>query len=161
MAVDDLITYADATGTTVFNVDSTGDIGTGSMAGSSVTIADNAGAFAGAEVETALAELGHIAIADPGDGAAIPVTSSGSCAITTAGAETRTMAIPTRIGQMITLYFKTDGGDAVITVAAAINVAGNTIITMADANDSITLLGAQSGGGLVWRAISNDGPALS
>jgi len=40
-------------------------------------------------------------IADPGDGEAIPVTASGNVAITTAGAETRTLAAPGSAGLII------------------------------------------------------------
>ena len=75
-------------------------------------------------------QLATNTIADPGTGAAIPVTQSGVCAITTAGAETNTLAIPTFIGQRIVLVCDTYAvGDRVITVAAAFNVANITILT--------------------------------
>lgn len=101
------------------------------------------------------------AITDPGDAGAIPVTASGTCAITTAGAETRTLAIPTFISQQITLCLDTDGGDAVVTVAQAVNQTGNNTLTMADAGDEITLRAITVGGALRWRVGSNDGVALS
>lgn len=100
-------------------------------------------------------------ITDPGNAGAISVANSGSCSLVTAGAETRTLARPTAIGQVITLYFQTDGGDCVVTVAAALNAAGNTIITLNDANDSISLIGVHNGSALAWRVLNNDGATLS
>lgn len=95
------------------------------------------------------------------NGAALAVKFGGSINITTAGAETRTLAAPGYVGQTLTLYFQTDGGDCVITSSAAINAAGNTIITMAEAGDCITLRGVYTGAAMVWRVIENDGCALS
>lgn len=99
-------------------------------------------------------------IADPGNAGAIPVTNSGSVQIVTAGAETRTLAVPTVVGQMLAISMKTDGGDAVITVAAAFNAAGNTTITLNDAGDTVVLVGIEIGGNKRWKLISNDGAAL-
>ena len=101
------------------------------------------------------------AIADPGDGEAIPVTSSGTVAIVTAGAETGTLAAPAFVGQELVLYMKTDGGDGVITVASAINQTGNNTITMNDAGDTIRLVAVESGANKVWRVVVNDGCTLS
>ena len=100
-------------------------------------------------------------VADPGDGVAIPVVVSSTVAITTAGAETRTLAIPTFAGQTIDISLDVDGGDCVITVAAAINQTGNNTLTGADAGDHIGLVGVTVGGALVWRLVANDGWALS
>lgn len=100
-------------------------------------------------------------LTDPGNAGAIPVTKSGSVPLVTAGAETRTLAIPSAIGQTLSLYFQTDGGDCVVTVAQAINAAGNTIITLNDAGDSIHLIGINNGSALRWRVLANDGCALS
>lgn len=100
-------------------------------------------------------------IADPGDAGAIPVTQSGSVAIVTAGSETRTLAIPTFIGQTLALFIDTDGGTAVITVAQPINQTGNNTITMADVRDYIKLEAISVGGALRWQVTANDGAALS
>lgn len=100
-------------------------------------------------------------IPDPGNGAAIPVSSNGYCPLVSAGSETRTLAIPGRIGQELLLFHKTDGGSIAITVASAINQAANTIITMADVNDSIRLHAIDNNGTLCWRVVCNDGCALS
>jgi hypothetical protein len=100
-------------------------------------------------------------IADPGNAGAIPVTRSGYCPIVTAGAETRTLAAPTKIGQRILVYMKTDGGNCVITCASIINAAGNNTITFADVTDTLNLVAVESGSSLVWRVVSSDGAALS
>ncbi len=104
----------------------------------------------------------NVAVADPGDGGAIPVTRSGQCAITTTGVDdTRTLAAPSYVGQVLAISLDVDAGDAVITAAAAINQTGNTVITMADAGDTVVLVGVQVGGAKVWRVVSNDGAVLS
>lgn len=100
-------------------------------------------------------------IADPGNGGAIPVTTSGVCNLTSAGAETRTLAAPTFEGQMLTLCCNVDGGDNVITVASAYNQAGNTTITLNDAGDTINLIGARIASALRWRLVNNDGCTLA
>lgn len=100
-------------------------------------------------------------ITDPGDAGAIPVGLSGNCAITTAAAETRTLAAPERAGLKLAISMDVDGGNCVITAAAAINQAGNNTITMADAGDALFLEAVQVGGANVWHTIGNDGCALS
>ena len=100
-------------------------------------------------------------IADPGDAGAIPVTASGTCPLVTAGAETRTLAIPTQVGRMLSLAFKTDGGNCVITVASPVNQANNNTLTFADAGDQLLLVAIDEGAALAWRIVCNDGVALS
>lgn len=99
--------------------------------------------------------------ADPGDAGAIPVTSTGTCAVTTAGAETRTLAIPTFAGQRLTIVCTVYVGDAVITSAQAINVAGNTLITLEAAGNAIELVAVSVAGALRWRVVFNDGCTLA
>ena len=100
-------------------------------------------------------------IADPGNAGAIAVTNSGSVQIVTAGAETRTLAAPTFVGQQISLAMKTDGGDAVVTVATLINQAGNNTITFNDAGDVVVLVAIQNGANIRWRTLLNDGATLA
>jgi hypothetical protein len=105
--------------------------------------------------------LEPVAIADPGNGGAIPVNRSGYVLIETTGAETRTLAIPTFIGQELMLNMKTDGGDCVVTVAAAMNAAGNTTITLDDVRDCIILRGRMgAAAALFWMPVVNDGCSL-
>ena len=89
-------------------------------------------------------------IPDPGNAGAISNEYSGVCVMTTAAAETRTLAIPSYVGQRLTLVLDVDGGDAVVTVAAAFNPAGHTIITFNTAGDCVTLIGVTLAGALVW-----------
>jgi hypothetical protein len=100
-------------------------------------------------------------VADPGDAGAVPVTASASVSFVSAGAETRTGAVPTFVGQQLSLGFKTDGGDCVVTFASAINQAANTIGTFADAGDHLLVAAIENGGALAWRIVANDGVALS
>ena len=135
-------------------------------AASAISIAD-AGLFtAQNNVESALQEIypkAPVAIADPGDGEAIPVTRSGSVAITTgADAETRTLAVPAVAGIELALTLDVDGGGAcVITVAAPFNQTGNNTITMDDAGETVLLKAVQVGGAKVWRLVVNDLAGLS
>ena len=147
-----------------------GDIAThigdavGAHAASAISLLDTGGFTSAIQVEAALAELYPLStslIVDPGDTGAIPVTRSGVCPITTAAAETRTLAIPAFIGQRIALSCDVFVGNAVITVGAAINQAGNTVITLDTAGDFVELEGVQVGGVLVWRTVVNDGATLS
>jgi predicted RecA/RadA family phage recombinase len=100
-------------------------------------------------------------IADPGNGGAIPVTDSGHVDIVTTGAQTRTLAAPTYVGQLLEISMKTDGGDCVITCATTINQTGNTTITLNDAGDAVLLVGKANGANIRWSVVSNDGAALA
>jgi predicted RecA/RadA family phage recombinase len=100
-------------------------------------------------------------LADPGNAGAIPVTDSGKCDIVTTGAQTRTLAAPTYIGQLLLLSMKTDGGNCVITCATTVNQTGNNTITMDDAGDAILLVAKANGANKRWSVVSNDGCTLS
>ena len=101
-------------------------------------------------------------ISDPGTGAAIPVGVSAHIAITTAAAETNTLAIPTFVGQKLILICDVYAvGDRVVTVAAAVNQTGNNTLTFGAAGDLIVLEGSQVAGALVWRVTANDGVGLT
>lgn len=109
------------------------------------------------------ATLVNKAISDPGNGAAIPVTTSGCIDMTIgAGAETNTLAIPTFLGQDLLIVAGTIGaGSRAITCAQAINQAGNTVMTFGQASDFISLVAIKIGGAFRWRVQANDGVALS
>lgn len=100
-------------------------------------------------------------IADPGDAGAIPVTQSGMCLITTAAAETRTLAAPGDIGLTLDLVMTVDGGNAVLTCATTVNIAGNNTVTFADAGDFLRLVSVKIGSNFRWKVAINDGAALS
>ena len=138
--------------------------GSAAHAASAIAITDAGSYTSTTEVEAALQEIYPkipVAITDPGNAQAIPVTRSGSVAITTTGAQTRTLAVPSLAGTRLTLSMDVDGGDCVITVASAINQTGNNTITMNDAGDTIELVAVQKAGVKCWRVVVNDGCTLS
>lgn len=100
-------------------------------------------------------------ITDPGDAGAIPVDRSGNVQIVTAGAETRTLAAPTYVGQQLLISMETDGGDCVIECATTVNQTGNNRLTLADAGDACTLVAKKNGANIRWSVGHNDGVALS
>jgi|ETNvirenome_6_85_1030632.scaffolds.fasta_scaffold01368_4 hypothetical protein len=116
---------------------------------------------AGTYLRLANVSLLHHEITDPGDAGAVPVTDSGFCNLVTAGAETRTMAIPAAEGLEITINMLTDGGNGVLTVASAVNATGNNTLTFGATSDVVRFLAVDNGGTLAWRIIANDGVALS
>jgi hypothetical protein len=139
---------------------------TASHAASAISLLDTAGLTASDDVEEVIVEMlpavsGVAVIADPGDAGAIPVTRSGNCAITTAGAETRTIAAPATVGITLALSCDVDAGDAVVTVASAFNQTGNNTITLNDAGDTVVLTSVQVGSAVVWRLVVNDGATLA
>jgi len=149
-----------------------GDIAThigdavGAHAASAISLLDTGAFTAQIEVEAAIAEIyPHVEtlIADPADAGAIAVTRSGNVALTSTvgGGETRTLAIPSVQGIELAISFDVDGGDIAITVISAVNQAGNTVLTFADAGDIIVLKAVQVAGALVWRIVANDGISLS
>jgi len=100
-------------------------------------------------------------LADPGAAGAIPVTDSGHVEIVTATAETRTLAAPSNVGQLLLISLKTDGGNCVITCATTVNQTGNNTITLDDAGDAILLVAKASGTNKRWSVVSNDGCTLA
>lgn len=111
-----------------------------------------------------IAAAAALKTADPGTGAAIPVTASTSVplVIGSAGAETNTLAIPTFIGQTMDIFVDTVGsGTRAITSSQAINVAGNTVMTFNAAWDRIKLTAASIGGALRWMVDVNASVTLS
>ena len=129
-------------------------------AASAISIADAGSYTAQTQVEAALQEIypgvPHVAIADPGDAAAIPVTRAGVCAMTTAGAETRTLAIPTYVGQILVLTEDVHVGNNVITVASSVDGTNNTL-TFDAAGETLVLIGTQIAGTKCWRILVNIG----
>ncbi len=96
-------------------------------------------------------------IGDPGDGNAIAV-ETGTCPMTSATAETRTLAIPAFGGQEITLLMEAAVGELVLTVAGTggFNYAGNNTITFNSTGESVSLRSAYSGSAWRWQLVFND-----
>ncbi len=91
-------------------------------------------------------------IPDVGDAGALPNGVTGIVELVTSGAETRTLAAPTKSGLRLTLAFKTDGGDCVITCSTGLNVTGNDTITFDTAGEMVELLSVPSDSNFRWRA---------
>lgn len=100
-------------------------------------------------------------IADPGASGTIAAGGSTAVPIVSAGAESRTLAPPSYVGQELLLFMDTDGGDVQVNSAAAVNQAGNTRITFNDPGDTVRLVAITVAGALRWRIVVNDGAALS
>ena len=96
-------------------------------------------------------------IPDPGNAGAIDVSRSGICLITTAAAETRTLADPTFRGQQIDINMIVDGGDCVITAASPVNQTGHTLITLSAIGGFIRLVGKYNAtDGWEWQEVFED-----
>jgi hypothetical protein len=104
------------------------------------------------------------AVADPGDAGTITPPTSGadfSCAITTAGAETRILGTPARLGQRAVVVLAVDGGDLVMSNAGGwIDGADNTL-TFGDALDAVTFEAVGVAAVTDWRQVSKKGVALT
>lgn len=125
------------------------------IGGSATLVCDGSSWLLAADVRVA----GRITAAT---GTAIPVTASGSLAVTQNGAETNTLADPMWMGQTISIFVDTDtSGARVVTAANRINQAGNTIITLSDVGDFIKLEAITIAGALRWQVVANDGAVLS
>lgn len=114
------------------------------------------GDFAQGAVET---------VTDPGDAGTITPPTNGanfSVAIVTAGAETRVMGTPTRLGQRAIIRFLTDGGN--FTMANASGWRGfvdSTTVTFDDAGDAIELVAVGTGAATDWRVDASKGVEYS
>ena len=139
-----------------------GTAGTGCVATTATnnTFIGRCVAAAGATDETVDVELSigvitgnnlENAVTDPGNAGAIPVAASGHCAIVTAGAETRTLAAPSFVGQQLLIYMKTDAGNCVITCTTTLNETGNDTITLQNTGESVYLIAVEEGANLRWR----------
>lgn len=102
-------------------------------------------------------------IDDPGDAGTISTNQPGYVLLVTdGGAETRTLGDPTYIGQIMDLFFYTDGGDCVVTASSPLNQTGNTIITFTDVGEHTRIIGHYNPtDGWEWRQVCNDGAGLS
>lgn len=97
-------------------------------------------------------------ILDPGDAGSIVVDRS-PCyvGLVSAGAETRTLARPTRSGSFLILHMRTDGGDITLTVTGGFNEDGDTSFTFSDAGQFLALFSAFDGTNYYWRKFSDYG----
>lgn len=92
-------------------------------------------------------------IKDPGTTKTIVVDRSMvTCQMTSTTTETRTLAVPTRKGVVVTLHGFSIGGTITVTVTSGYDVAGNTTLVFSAAGQVATLRSVQtSSGTYVWR----------
>ncbi len=101
---------------------------------------------------------------DPGDAGTIALDRNfGVMPLVTVSADalkTRSLVAPLKAGMRLTLYFKTDGGDCVVTSTPdGVDQSGNTVMTFADAGDYINFESIEEDATYVWRVIGYDGVA--
>ena len=100
-------------------------------------------------------------IDDPGSAGTISTNQPGYVLLVSAGAEARTLSDPVYIGQVLDLFFYTDGGALTATASSPINQAGNTTMLFEDVGDHLRLVGHYNPtDGWEWRVIVNDGVTL-
>lgn len=100
-------------------------------------------------------------ITDPGNAGAVPVTTSGVCNMTTAGAETRTVADPTFSGQWLVLSADVHVGNNVVTFASDFDSTTNNVWTSTAAGQSAEFRARRIAGALKWMLVANNGGTLS
>lgn len=106
----------------------------------------------------AFQNVGPGLLADPGDAGTITPEQYGQqCLLTSAGAETRTLARPDRPGILTSVVLDTDGGDVTLTVTGGYNADADTSITLADAGDMVVFLSVKTGTTYQWTAIAQEG----
>ncbi len=97
-------------------------------------------------------------LTDPGNGGEIRVSQDLQiCEMVTAGAETRTLATPTKAGIRFHLRMTTDGGDSVVTAAGTLNEAGNTVATFNNVGEALDLISVTDAGVIRWDIVTNIG----
>jgi len=101
---------------------------------------------------------GVVEVADPGNGKQIilPEHHHAVCALTSAGAETRTIAVPRFHGQRCTLSCETHAGNIVVNVAGDGNTQGHDEITFTAIGQAVDMVGVKRSGALRWRAAVAD-----
>lgn len=99
---------------------------------------------------------------DPGNGQTITIDSEnfGVMALTSTGAETRTLAAPNRPGIFFSVMMTVDGGDITFTVTGTYD-GTNSAITFDQIEDWVTLFSVETAPGVfAWRVAASGGTAL-
>lgn len=106
--------------------------------------------------------LAAVQVADPGNAGALSVAYPYAVInITTAGAETRTVAAPTFANQRLVVAFDVRVGNVVITSATTLNSTLNNTVTLDAAGKWVEFQAVRLAGALVWRATTAGGAALT
>jgi hypothetical protein len=95
---------------------------------------------------------GNVQQKDPGNAGTIRCRKALSYfALVSAAGETRTLARPTRVGDLLTLAFKTDGGDITLTVTGGYDEIASTSLVFTDAGQLATFVSCYDGTSYFWR----------
>lgn len=91
---------------------------------------------------------------DPGSAGTIRVAEKGEVIVglKSAGAEARTLADPTRVGQLAFIYMDTDGGDITLTITSP-SVNTSSTYTYNDAGDLNTFIAITQSNVLKWSVV--------
>lgn len=94
---------------------------------------------------------------DPGASGTIACDRSpGICHLDSLAAESRTLAVPTRAGAIMTLAMRTDGGDITLTVTSGFNEDGETTFTFSDPGQFVVFQSVEAAAGTFrWRKIAD------
>ncbi len=98
-------------------------------------------------------------MADPGASGIIYVDRSpATVPLKSATTETRTLSAPTKPGDQVLIYLRTDGGDVTLTVTGGYNEDGDTTFVFTEVGQFIKLEAIETAvGTLLWRKISDYG----
>jgi hypothetical protein len=95
---------------------------------------------------------------DPGDTGTITVSQWGQiCSVVTTGAQTRTLAAPTKPGVMAVVVLDERGGDLTLTVTGGYNQLGTTTIVFDTAGDWVAFVSVKVGANYRWRIVAQEG----
>jgi len=100
---------------------------------------------------------------DPGDGGTITVAQDLQiCEMVSTGAETRTLANPTKPGIRFVLRMLTDGGDIVVGASNGLNTDLDLHATFADAGDLLELISVTKSTGVYrWEVLTQTGAGIA
>lgn len=135
--------------------------------GTSINLLADAAVTGDLAVSGDLAVAGEVAlgalddVADPGDGNTItPPTNGGNfkCEITTAGAETRVLGTPARLGQRAIVVFDTDGGDFTMSNAVGwLGKVSSVLATFSAEGNAVLFEAVGTSAATEWRAVAAAG----
>lgn len=96
------------------------------------------------------------AITDPGSSGTFDLSSNGRvyCAVKTAGAESRTVGAPEKVGQQLHIFYDTSGGN--LTVSSSYGQGWSSLV-ISSAGDYLTLTCISVAGVLKWRLMGAGG----
>lgn len=103
------------------------------------------------------AEAHSNGLTDPGNAGTIAPTTSGLLEMSSGGTgQTRTLAAPTFLGQLLTLSMNSFGGGNIV-----VTHTGRFTATFNSAGDALFLVGIRASGSYVWAPVGNSGVVLA